>query len=56
VIDHIINWGTENKYSYFNLGTANEEAGRKINYGLFHFKEGFGGRGILRETMHLILK
>lgn len=56
VINFIITWGTENKYSYFNLGTANEDAGRKINYGLFHFKEGFGGRGILRETMHLILK
>lgn len=56
VIDHIIRWGVENKYSYFNLGTANEEAGQKINYGLFHFKEGFGGRGILRETMHLHLK
>jgi len=56
VIDHIIKWGFENRYSYFNLGTANEAAGTKINYGLFHFKEGFGGRGILRETMHLILK
>ncbi len=56
VIDFIIKWGYANEYSYFNLGTANEEAGQKINYGLFHFKEGFGGRGILRETMHLILK
>jgi hypothetical protein len=55
VIDFIIKWGYENEFSYFNLGTANEDAGRKINYGLFHFKEGFGGRGILRETMHLIL-
>ena len=56
VIDFAIKWGIENKFSYLNLGTANEEAGRKINLGLFHFKEGFGGRGILRETMHLILK
>lgn len=56
VIDHIIQWGRENGFAYFNLGTANEEAGRKINYGLFHFKEGFGGRGVLRETMHLIIK
>jgi hypothetical protein len=56
VIDHIIKWGHEQGFSYFNLGTANEEAGRKINFGLFHFKEGFGGRGILRETMHLIIK
>ncbi len=56
VIDFVIQWGRENKFAYFNLGTANEEAGKKINFGLFHFKEGFGGRGILRETMHLVLK
>lgn len=55
VIDEIIDWGYKNAFSYFNLGTANDAAGRVINYGLFHFKEGFGGRGILRETMHLIL-
>lgn len=55
VIDEISDWGFKNSFSYFNLGTANESAGREINYGLFHFKEGFGGRGILRETMHLIL-
>lgn len=56
VIDLIIKWGIENKYSYFNLGTPNEDSGRILNYGLAHFKEGFGARGILRETMHLILK
>lgn len=55
VIDHIINWGYKNSFKYFNLGTANEASGRRINYGLFHFKEGFGGRGVIRETMHLIL-
>jgi len=55
VIDHVIQWGFKNGYSYFNLGTANEDAGKTINHGLFHFKEGFGARGILRETMHLKL-
>ncbi len=55
VIDHIIKWGVVNGFQYLNLGTANENCGREINYGLFHFKEGFGGRGILRETMHLNL-
>lgn len=55
VIDYIINWGYKNSFKYFNLGTGNSKAGNEINYGLFHFKEGFGGRGILRETMHLIL-
>lgn len=51
VIDDIIAWGNAEKYHYFNLGTANEAQGREINFGLFHFKEGFGGRGVLRETM-----
>lgn len=55
VIDFIIDWGIENKFSYFNLGSGNEDGGRKINAGLFSFKEGFGGRGVLRETMSLIL-
>lgn len=55
VIDYIIKWGWAQNYTYFNLGSANEDAGKKINYGLFRFKEGFGGRGILRETMHLKL-
>lgn len=54
VIDHIIRWGCEQGYSYFNLGTSNTEAGRVINSGLFRFKEGFGGRSVLRETMHLL--
>lgn len=54
VLDYIIQWGKENGFSYFNLGTANE-GGKIINEGLFHFKESFGGRGVLRETHHLIL-
>lgn len=55
VIDYIIKWGIENSYKFLNMGTANTDNGMKVNYGLFHFKEGFGGKGILRETMHLIL-
>ncbi len=55
VIDFIIDWGIENKFLYFNLGSGNEDGGRKINSGLFGFKEGFGGRGVLRETMSLKL-
>ncbi|MEJ7610081.1 MAG: GNAT family N-acetyltransferase [Ferruginibacter sp.] len=56
VTDHIIKWGHANGFHYYNLGTANEEGGRVLNHGLFHFKESFGGRGVLRETMHLHLK
>lgn len=55
VIDNIIEWGNHNGYAYFNLGMANEDGGKSINYGLYHFKEGFGGRGILRETMSYML-
>lgn len=55
VIDEIIQWACTNQYQYFNLGTSNFDAGKGINEGLFRFKEGFGGRNVLRETMHLIL-
>ncbi|HRO41247.1 MAG TPA: GNAT family N-acetyltransferase [Flavipsychrobacter sp.] len=54
VTHYIIKWGHEQGFQYYNLGTANE-GGKVINEGLFHFKESFGGRGVLRETMHLIL-
>lgn len=53
VIDYIIEWGVTNRYKYYNMGMVNEEAGTIVNYGLCHFKEGFGGRGTLRETMSL---
>lgn len=49
LIDSIITWGNANGFRSFNLGTANE-GGHVINAGLFHFKEGFGGRSVLRET------
>lgn len=55
VFDYIIDWGNKNGYAFFNVGMANEEGGKVINYGLFQFKEGFGGRGVLRETMSLKL-
>jgi lipid II:glycine glycyltransferase (peptidoglycan interpeptide bridge formation enzyme) len=52
VIDYAIKWACENKYEYLNLGTPNEKNGNIINLGLSYFKEGFGGRSCLRETMH----
>jgi hypothetical protein len=54
LMDHIIKWGNKNNFVYFNMGTANE-GGRFINKGLFHFKESFFGRGVLRETYELNL-
>ncbi|NEU10002.1 GNAT family N-acetyltransferase [Flavihumibacter sp. R14] len=55
LIDHIVEYGCNNGFQYFNLGMANEDEGRSANYGLFSFKEHFGARGVLRETMHLTL-
>jgi hypothetical protein len=55
VTDYIIDWGKKNNYSFFNLGTGNDKQGMFINEGLTHFKESFGGRGVLRETMHIEL-
>ncbi len=56
ITNFIIRWGHQNKFHYYNLGSANENGGKVINKGLFHFKEGFGGRGTLRETMLLNIK
>jgi hypothetical protein len=53
IIDEIIRWGSEQQFSVLNLGTSNTDAGKGINSGLFRFKQGFGGRNTLRETMHL---
>ncbi|MCL6261233.1 GNAT family N-acetyltransferase [Aquiflexum sp. TKW24L] len=55
VIDEIIQWACSRRFHYLNLGTSNFDAGKGINEGLFRFKEGFGGRNVLRETMHLQL-
>ncbi len=55
MIDYIIEWGNQKGFKYFNLGTGNENEGKSVNSGLFYFKESFGGRGVLRETMILKL-
>ncbi len=55
VVDYIIEWGNQKGFKYFNLGTGNENEGKSINSGLFRFKENFGGKGVLRETMILNL-
>lgn len=55
LIDHILCWGYKNNFTYFNLGRANEDNGKVINYSLYKSKESYGGVGVLRETMHLTL-
>lgn len=53
LIDHVIEYGCNMGFRYLNLGMANEDEGKIINYGLFSLKEHFGAKGILRETMIL---
>lgn len=55
VVDYILEWSLSRGFKYFNMGTSNLCNGTQINPGLFYYKEGFGGRGFLRETMFLDL-
>ena len=56
ILYRLMEWGFEKKYKYMVLGISTEERGQKINWGLFRFKEGFGGRGVLRRHYRLELK
>lgn len=55
VLAELVAWGARDGYAYVNLGMATEPGGHAVNYGLFEFKEGFGGGGVLRETLALDL-
>ena len=55
VIDYIAKQAQQESFKYFNLGMVTEPGGVDLNEGLCKFKEGFGAKGVLRETMHLIL-
>lgn len=55
VIDYLIKTGFQKGFRYLNLGTSNEDDPKKINAGLFRFKEGFGAKATLRETMEILL-
>jgi hypothetical protein len=55
VLHHLVEMAAAGGYQYLNLGMSTEDAGRRPNLGLFAFKEGFGGRGVLRETLALDL-
>ena len=46
----LINWSREKGYKYLDWGISTENKGKYVNQGLFSFKEGFGGRGVLREN------
>jgi hypothetical protein len=55
IIDHIVKWCLQRNFTFFNLGMACEPDGLELNAGLCRFKEGFGGRWVLRETMQIAL-
>jgi hypothetical protein len=51
VFYELVAWATASGFRYLNLGKATDDDGRALNVGLFNFKEGFGARSVLRETM-----
>ncbi|MGG0789889.1 GNAT family N-acetyltransferase [Peribacillus simplex] len=55
IFSHLITWGKDNGFHFVDWGISTENKGKLVNSGLFKFKEGFGGRGILRETYSLNL-
>lgn len=54
LIHRIAVWALENNFEFFNLGMSNDPDG-SVNVGLSRFKEGFGARSVLRETVRLTL-
>ena len=49
IFGHMMEWGLKNGFSYLDFGISTEAKGSIVNTGLFHFKEGYGGHGLLRE-------
>lgn len=49
IFGHMIEWGLKNSFLYLDWGISTEKKGSSVNTGLFHFKEGYGGHGVLRE-------
>jgi hypothetical protein len=50
IFGYMMEWGQKNSFSYLDWGISTEEKGSSVNTGLFNFKEGFGGHGVLRES------
>ncbi len=49
IFGHMMEWGLKNVFSYLDWGISTELKGSRVNTGLFRFKEGYGGHGVLRE-------
>ncbi|WP_177177344.1 GNAT family N-acetyltransferase [Bacillus sp. MUM 116] len=56
VFSSLITWGLNAGFHFVDWGISTENKGKSVNNGLFKFKEGFGGRGVLRETYRLTLE
>ncbi len=55
VFSTLIHWGLNEGFHFVDWGISTENKGKAVNQGLFKFKEGFGGRGVLRETYRITL-
>jgi hypothetical protein len=49
IFGHMMEWGLKNSFLYLDWGISTEAKGSIVNTGLFRFKEGYGGHGVLRE-------
>lgn len=49
IFGHMMEWGLKNSFLYLDFGISTEGKGSSVNTGLFRFKEGYGGHGVLRE-------
>jgi hypothetical protein len=56
IINHCIRKALEKNVRYFDFGISTEEQGRMLNPGLYQFKAGFGGAGIIYEQFEIALE
>jgi hypothetical protein len=49
IFGYMMEWGGQNSFLYLDWGISTEGKGSSVNTGLFRFKEGYGGHGVLRE-------
>ena len=56
VFEHCIQKATAEGARYFDFGINNENEGQDLNVGLYEFKSGFGGSGVVHEWYHINLR
>jgi lipid II:glycine glycyltransferase (peptidoglycan interpeptide bridge formation enzyme) len=49
LFESIVGQANSQGVRYFDFGTSTESAGTVLNEGLYHFKSGFGGGGVVHE-------